>query len=61
MPLSKENQALWMREYRAKKRGELGITAAKTRDFANSVIPKQAIEDTSNTWLDADGNPVYDD
>ena len=59
MPLSKEKQAKWMREYRANKR-VLGITA---RGFANSVIPKSPdIEDTNSTdieYIDADGNPVY--
>ncbi len=59
MPLSKDKQAKWMREYRANKR-VLGITA---RGFANSVIPKHIdrVDDSTGVdYVDADGQPVYE-
>ena len=65
MPLSKDKQAKWMREYRAGKK-VLGITARKTRGYANSVIPNELTDTPEVTdtpteieYVDAEGYPVY--
>ncbi len=60
MPLSKDKQAAYMRNYRAEKKS-LGITHRKTRGFTNPVIPKVIDKPSGVEYIDADGYPVYDD